>query len=416
MMWTKSRLEDKKNRSGEGNAESGHGTSRWSQKHSKASTVGPEGSSTHALSEEWMSYLDDETPLSALTIPGTHDSAAFTYSWPFISTQNLDIRDQLNAGIRYFDLRCGIRHDVVEMVHGPTYLGLRLDKVLDTMYIWLAAHPTEALLVQIKRDRGEDRSEVQFAQAIFQVISQKSERWRTANTMTSLGKMRGRVQLFRRFEGPNLDAYGMDVSEWEDNPTRPFTIYTRHGVQIMIQDHYNFPDPETLPSLITKKGGDVSELLEHASCNKDESHWYINFVSAYEFNLYYQLTPREVAVGGWWGFTWVDGMNVRLRSYLRESERRKKRFGVVAMDFPETGTDDLVAALIRSNFTKDEKPKRKAFMVWIRFILLISMFFACVWVMNGRQGVFQRQPRIHPAQVEGVGSANRPCEGILCAL
>lgn len=28
----------------------------------------------------WMSHLPSSTPMSALTIPGTHDSAAYTYS------------------------------------------------------------------------------------------------------------------------------------------------------------------------------------------------------------------------------------------------------------------------------------------------------------------------------------------------
>ena len=74
----------------------------------------------------------------------------------------------------------------------------------------------------------------------------------------------------------------------------------------------------------TKKGGDVSELLDRASNDENTNHWYINFTSAYEFNFYYQLPPREVAVGGYWGFKWEEGMNVRLRTYLREKKTEKE--------------------------------------------------------------------------------------------
>lgn len=344
--------------------------SRWPWTRSSELSIRP---------DDWMSHLADDVPLSALTVPGTHDSAAYTYSWPFVATQTMDIQSQLDHGIRYFDLRCGIRDDIVQMVHGPTYLGLELRTVLDSMYTWLATHPSEALIVQIKRDRLEERSTVHFAQAIFKVLAQKSERWRTANTIPNLGDLRGRIQLFRRFGGPSLDAYGMNVTRWQDNPLRPFTIYTRHCVQITIQDHYSFPDAEPLPSLITKKGGDVAELLNRADADEDlEKHWYINFTSAYEFNFYYQLTPREVAVGSWWGFRWEEGMNVRLRTYLREKKGAKRRFGIVAMDFPELGPDDLVSALIRTNFEPDS-----ALGKYLVVLFLFSAILLICWLASG---------------------------------
>lgn len=330
------------------------------------------------LGEDWMSHIDEETLLSALTIPGTHDSAAFTYSWPFVQTQRMGILQQLNAGIRYFDLRCGVRDDIVEMVHGPTFLSITLRTVLDTMYIWLKAHSTEALIVQIKQDRKSMRSTVNFAHAIWKCMAEKPEHWRTANTTPKLGELRGKIQLLRRFAGPSLHAYGIDVTQWHDNPSKPFTINTWHGVRLTIQDHYSFPDPESLPSLITKKGGDVSELLARAANDPDAGHWYINFTSAFEFNFYYQVPPREVAVGGWWAFRWEEGMNPRLRNYLRDHQG-KQRFGIVAMDFPEGGTDDLIAALLRSNL---ENRTEKRFW-WILLVKVLVFLFLTSLIIIG---------------------------------
>ena len=63
------------------------------------------------LCPDWMSRLSDDLPTSAITIPGTHDSAAYTLSWPFVQTQKIDIPSQLNAGIRYFDFRCALNDD-----------------------------------------------------------------------------------------------------------------------------------------------------------------------------------------------------------------------------------------------------------------------------------------------------------------
>ncbi|KAK5116958.1 hypothetical protein LTR62_006679 [Meristemomyces frigidus] len=301
------------------------------------------------LGEIWMSKLDDDIKLSSLTIPGTHDSAAFTTPWPFIQTQKMTIMEQLNAGIRYFDLRCGLRDDVLVMVHGAALLGHTLSMVLDAMYLWLLSHPSEALIVQIKQDRSPERSNIHFAHAIWKSLCQAPARWRTANTTPTLGHLRGKIQLLRRFTGPTLQAYGIDVTQWQDNPTRPFTISTRHKVQLTIQDHYNFSEPESLPSLVATKGGDVVEVLKRAAADTEAGHWYINFASAYEFNLWYQIPPRELAVGGWWGFRWESGMNPRLCSFLK-AQNGRRRYGIVAMDFPDAGSDDLIAELIMTNF------------------------------------------------------------------
>ncbi|KAK0258631.1 hypothetical protein LTR91_013818 [Friedmanniomyces endolithicus] len=327
-----------------------------------------------AIGERWMHKLDDGIAMSALTIPGTHDSAAYTNAWPFIQTQRMDILGQLNAGIRYLDLRCGLRDDLVEMVHGSAILGLKLSKLLDIMYLWLMSHPSEALVVQVKQDRKSERSTVHFSQAIWCCIAQAPERWRTANTTPVLGELRGKIQLFRRFTGPTLHAYGIDVTQWQDNPTRPFTIYTWHAVQLTIQDHYRPADAEaeSLPSLIAKKDGDVVELLDNANANVDPAHWYLNFTSAYEFNLWYQLSPR-----GYWAFRWEGGINPRLREYLR-TRKGKRRYGIVAMDFPDTGADDLIAILITSNNEQAsdlDRTWRRLFVmtIWLALVATVTL-------------------------------------------
>ncbi|KAF2162226.1 hypothetical protein M409DRAFT_27231 [Zasmidium cellare ATCC 36951] len=352
--------------------------------------LGLQRSKANVSGEKWMARLDDDLLVSSLSIPGTHDSAAYTHPWPFIATQRMSILEQLNAGIRYFDFRCGIREDIPEMVHGPSLLGLQLPELLDIMYKWLESHPKEGLIVQIKEDRKPERSTVHFSHAIFRHIAARSERWRTANTTPSLGELRGKIQLFRRYNGPSLMAYGIDVTEWQDNPTRPFTINTRNSVQLTIQDHYSISDPKPLPDLIAIKGGDVSGLLDRASADTDTGHWYLNFTSAYEFNWYYQLPPREVAVGGYFGFKWEDGMNPRLRTFLQVREN-KQRFGIVAMDFPDLGADDLIISLIMSNFKPEQTTLgRNVRFVVAAIVLLAILLLAIIHGLSGRGPEFLR--------------------------
>lgn len=48
----------------------------------------------------WMRDIPDDTPVATLNIPGTHDSCSTDGPFGFAKTQNLDLADQLNAGIR----------------------------------------------------------------------------------------------------------------------------------------------------------------------------------------------------------------------------------------------------------------------------------------------------------------------------
>lgn len=323
---------------------------------------------------DWMAFMDDSTPLTMLTIPGTHDSAAYTVSYPFVTTQRLDILEQLDSGIRYFDLRCGLRNDILEMVHGPSYLGMTLHNVLKVMYKWLRKHSSEAVIVQIKEDTREVRSTVEFARAVVAVVQQNANRWRTENTVPLLGSVRGRIQLFRRFEG--IDAYGLNLVEWEDNPFHPFTMIVAHDIQVTIQDHYTFVHPRPLPRAIEIKGGAVYECIKQASSNTDANHWFINFTSAFEISFRYQLTPRQIAIGGRSLLRWYPGVNPRLRATLIQMGDTKKRLGIVAMDYPEIGTDDLISMLIQKNFDLD-KTSRNAFSIW-QYLLIFICFSVVV--------------------------------------
>ncbi|MBR4296566.1 MAG: phosphatidylinositol phosphodiesterase, partial [Bacteroidaceae bacterium] len=53
---------------------------------------------------EWMKSVPDATPLCQLSIPGTHDSGALDGGEAF-QTQELTIEEQLEGGIRCFDIR-----------------------------------------------------------------------------------------------------------------------------------------------------------------------------------------------------------------------------------------------------------------------------------------------------------------------
>lgn len=61
---------------------------------------------TAVSGNNWMSGIKDDTAISDISMPGTHDSGTQNVDLPIWSkTQNLSISEQLNIGVRYFDLR-----------------------------------------------------------------------------------------------------------------------------------------------------------------------------------------------------------------------------------------------------------------------------------------------------------------------
>ena len=321
--------------------------------------------------DNWMSLLDnDDALMSSLTLPGTHDSAAYTSSLPFVATQRMTILQQLQAGIRYLDLRCGLRDNIAEMVHGSTYLGLTLSDVLNPVYMWLETHPKEALIVQIKQDREPERSSLPFSKVIAKSIAERPNRWRTADTTPTLGELGGKIQLFRRYDSPDQTPCGIDVTVWVDNPSEPFTIKPGHDVQLTVQDHYDFPDSVNLPTLLAIKSENVTKLLDIAARDSELGRWYLNFTSASEFNILFQYSPRTVAVGGYWDFRWEDGLNTQLSTHLKDCDN-KTRFGIIIMDFPELGAEDIIGSLIRTNLVHRDGLNDPI----LRFMLLMVLVY-----------------------------------------
>jgi len=71
----------------------------------------------------WMVDIPDDVLVTALSIPGTHDSGCIDGPLGLAKTQNLDLAEQLNSGIRFLDIRLAryqddllVHHDVI--IHG----------------------------------------------------------------------------------------------------------------------------------------------------------------------------------------------------------------------------------------------------------------------------------------------------------
>ena len=176
---------------------------------------------------DWMSTILDGTKLTEITLPGTHDSCArkfkgddaFGVMSGISKCQSLNITEQLNAGIRFLDIRCEVDASTysVKTVHGSTdcWNGndyYYLDYVFQDIYNWLDAHPSETVYICIKEDDG-DNGVPAFTNAIYEYIHgygqgkyfygenyNYQDRWYLGKTVPTLGEVRGKCVLFNRFD------------------------------------------------------------------------------------------------------------------------------------------------------------------------------------------------------------------------
>ncbi|KAJ7201217.1 PLC-like phosphodiesterase [Mycena rebaudengoi] len=290
----------------------------------------------------WMAHLSGSLLLSQLSIPGTHDSASVT-TFPFTATQELSIIDQLDMGIRFLDLRCGLVNNTLQMFHSSISLGTSLQQMLAQIYAFLTATSTEGVVVSIKQDNSPINSNISFDAALVQLIQQQSQFWNTSTTMPQLQDIRGKIQLVRRYSG----SVGIDATNWPDN-SPGFTTPLPNGA-LVVEDRYDFDFILGFQNVVTMKTNFVLNALMAAQTDPVTTNWHISFSSASNtpFNQ-----PKDLAVGG--GslapIGYVVGINQRVLGYLISLGAPGPRIGTLLMDFIDTPNGGwLIEAMVALN-------------------------------------------------------------------
>ncbi|KVO57964.1 hypothetical protein WT66_22570 [Burkholderia stagnalis] len=113
------------------------------------------------MTQLFANYLQNR-PLSAITIPGTHDSGCYVNSMRLARmarTQTADMAAQLAGGIRYFDLRPAIaRNGTYWTYHGAPYWGDSFDNILRAIinyFTTIRAADCELVILNISHFNGE---------------------------------------------------------------------------------------------------------------------------------------------------------------------------------------------------------------------------------------------------------------------
>ena len=200
-------------------------------------------------SADWMAALPDDTPLSALVIPGTHDSATQYVQLAYFSKcQALSVGQQLEAGFRYLDIRLGDadKGGLPLLMHGFTKCkvsafgsALTLDNALADCYGFLAQHPTETVLFVVKHEHGE-KPDAAMAEALENFIGARPYNWLVTDTMPTLGEARGRLVLLRRWEGGDGLPFLWEDQKGADDVSLNAAVTDEGAYRLWVQDRFEY--------------------------------------------------------------------------------------------------------------------------------------------------------------------------------
>ena len=260
---------------------------------------------------DWMAKLSDNAALTTLSIPGTHDSGALYEPYPGLAkAQTLTIAEQLQAGIRYFDIRCGDVEDQFYIYHGSIDEKQSFAQVLAAMTTFLDDNPSETVIASIKEEQPSADATKPFDQAFEDYVAQAPTRWYVQPTVPTLD---------------STDAtLGIDATNWADNAT--FTI-TDPDAMMAIEDDYIVIDNDSKWTAITTALG--------AAGTGAANTLFLTYTSGYQT---VSALPDITDVS--------DDIDMRLDGWLADPTHAHAHTGVVVMDF---ATDERSAAVITTN-------------------------------------------------------------------
>ena len=252
----------------------------------------------------WMKVLKDETPLTSLSIPGTHNSPTHHHALPSVRCQAVTVKEQLKNGIRFFDVRVqpesptDLSKPSLYLVHsvfpicllGPRYLKPFLEEIEQ----FLDENPSETVILSLKKEGIGSASDEHLSLVVKQHYVDKSDKWFTEPRVPLLHEVRKKIILMRRFR---LDeslksewggkGWGIDASIWADNTPNALNP-TR---DICIQDFYEVLESQNIEKKITYVEDQLARAAEQAypasgdagGSSHLKSPLYINFLTGSNF-------------------------------------------------------------------------------------------------------------------------------------
>ena len=258
---------------------------------------------------------------------------------PGLKTQDKNIEQQLNSGIRFFDIRLVHDNGVLKLCHGKHTFNTTFDRdVLKTTVEFLKEHPSETVIMTIKRDNDLDKDGgTKYRGALQKAL--EGDRTLTPYMVKSfrsdftLGDLRGKMLIISR-DGWIMTPSG-NIPSWPDNASFTSSIASTDGSRttIHVEDHYK--------SRASDKVSYVAQNVRKAQAafSGSQNDWFITFSSSAGPN------------GGAWPWSTTRDIDPHVNNILRGDENFRTS-GILVFNFAGWWDDMLTKTVINLNHTK----------------------------------------------------------------
>lgn len=302
---------------------------------------------------KWMSTLKDNAMLSEIAMPGTHDSGAYKRFVDSVKTQTLNFSQQLEYGIRVFDIRVRHTSDRFALHHGSVFLDVMFGDFMNAVDGFLSKNPSEAVLFRLKQERDPDNNNTRSIDKTLEYyIELHKNKYLNLQTMnTALGDVRGKFMILSNHV--DFHKYGFSY------------------VRADIQDEYHLKTNWDLYA----KWESVKKQLERAT-NGNANTTYINYLSGSGGSFPYFVASGHSSSGtsaprlstglttpGWKHSypdfprdscfigictIYFEGTNILTRNKLKNynNGNTRRSVGIIMADFPG---ESLISYIINNN-------------------------------------------------------------------
>lgn len=251
---------------------------------------------TFVQAENWMQRLPDRTFVSTLSIPGAHDAATgsgwasgyATMGDMYARTQELNIGQLWEIGVRAFDLRPCSHDGYMNVNHGLVPTVLHFDAVLCQLRDSLIANPSEFIVIHMLHETDGDRVKDVYETQLLEILKRADLKPYLADFKNDLRvrDMRGKMLILSRNAYATTPIGGFfnnwtGEADWSRQTQGRITGPKNASTPAYMQDYAETFADGAMQTKLDAIGKLLDYSTTHRTLVSSQVVWAFNFASAF---------------------------------------------------------------------------------------------------------------------------------------
>lgn len=235
--------------------------------------------STATRKGNWMATLPSNLGYFMISLPGAHNAAAYgsSLSSSTTKTNDLTFAQQLEAGVRAFDLRPYVTTDDqaytnTSIYHGSQNTGVKFSDAMSAFSTFLTNNPTESVILIMHDEKGDNK----WGKTVMAALDAYKTQIAKITTNMKLAALRGKMIVIVRDDVSTKDTdlcgkVGWGSSFDDKTVWKGYTNASSTGCTLRYQDKY---EDEHYSNRLTNAVQMLNEIK--SSYNNDYNRIFVN--------------------------------------------------------------------------------------------------------------------------------------------